>query len=236
MPLFSAINTTNLDAGTDSPANARADLKTAVDNINTVGAEFAVGDGAKLAGIATNANNYTHPSTDGNLHVPATSTTNDGKVLTAGSTAGSLTWETPSAGGASIGETCVFEVNATSGGNYGGLETSPYSRTIFSFTDPSSYYSLSGYQLTLPAGTYTLEHFQPVIDATDSHTWSTVLYNATTSTAIAYSEDYNEIGTQGEGLYAFSAIFTLATSTAIEIRGSGSYYIPTQRFKLTHIA
>lgn len=35
---------------------------------------------------------YTHPSGDGNLHVPATSTTNNGKVLTAGATAGSLSW------------------------------------------------------------------------------------------------------------------------------------------------
>jgi hypothetical protein len=36
--------------------------------------------------------NYTHPTGDGNLHVPATSTTNSGKVLTAGATAGSLSW------------------------------------------------------------------------------------------------------------------------------------------------
>lgn len=35
---------------------------------------------------------YTHPSGDGNLHVPATGTSNSGKVLTAGSTAGSLSW------------------------------------------------------------------------------------------------------------------------------------------------
>jgi len=37
-----------------------------------------------------------HATSDGNLHVPATSTTNSGKVLTAGATAGSLSWETPS--------------------------------------------------------------------------------------------------------------------------------------------
>ncbi len=37
-----------------------------------------------------------HLNTDGNLHVPATSTTNSGKVLTAGATAGSLSWQTPS--------------------------------------------------------------------------------------------------------------------------------------------
>ena len=49
-------------------------------------------DKAKLDGIATNANNYSHPTEDGNLHVPATGTTNNGKVLKAGATAGSLTW------------------------------------------------------------------------------------------------------------------------------------------------
>jgi hypothetical protein len=49
-------------------------------------------DGTKLDGIATSANNYTHPSGDGSLHVPATSTVNDGKVLTAGATAGTLSW------------------------------------------------------------------------------------------------------------------------------------------------
>lgn len=38
---------------------------------------------------------YTHPTGDGNLHVPSTSTTNNGKFLMAGSTAGSLSWGTP---------------------------------------------------------------------------------------------------------------------------------------------
>ena len=37
---------------------------------------------------------YTHPTDDGNLHVPATGTSNNGKVLTAGATAGSLSWTT----------------------------------------------------------------------------------------------------------------------------------------------
>lgn len=38
---------------------------------------------------------YTHPTDDGNQHVPATGTTNNGKVLTAGATAGAMTWQTP---------------------------------------------------------------------------------------------------------------------------------------------
>ena len=37
---------------------------------------------------------YTHPTADGYLHVPATSTTNNGKVLMAGATAGSVSWQT----------------------------------------------------------------------------------------------------------------------------------------------
>lgn len=41
---------------------------------------------------------YVHPTGDGNLHVPATSTSNNGKVLTAGSTEWSISWQTlPSA-------------------------------------------------------------------------------------------------------------------------------------------
>ena len=49
-------------------------------------------DKTKLDGVTTGANNYVHPTTDGNLHVPATSTTNNLKVLKAGATAGSIAW------------------------------------------------------------------------------------------------------------------------------------------------
>lgn len=45
---------------------------------------------ANDAGFITKA--YSHPTGDGNLHVPATGTTNNGKVLKAGATAGSATW------------------------------------------------------------------------------------------------------------------------------------------------
>lgn len=37
-------------------------------------------------------NNYSHPTGDGNLHVPATGASNNGKFLKAGSTAGSASW------------------------------------------------------------------------------------------------------------------------------------------------
>ncbi len=50
----------------------------------------------------TNTGDYIHPTGDGNLHVPVTGTTNSGKVLTAGATAGAFSWETPTTGGSSL--------------------------------------------------------------------------------------------------------------------------------------
>ena len=61
----------------------------------TIAGVMSGGDKTKLDGIATSANNYTHPTADGDLHVPATSTTNNGKFLMAGATAGSLSWGVP---------------------------------------------------------------------------------------------------------------------------------------------
>jgi hypothetical protein len=50
------------------------------------------GDFNKLATVAQSANNYVHPSGDGNLHVPANGTTNNNKVLKATAIAGSYAW------------------------------------------------------------------------------------------------------------------------------------------------
>ncbi len=65
------------------------------------GHSIVVGDSGALydtVEIATLDDIYSHPIGDGSLHVPANSTTNNGKVLTAGATAGSYTWQTPGLG------------------------------------------------------------------------------------------------------------------------------------------
>lgn len=54
--------------------------------------DYTTAEKTKLAGVATNANNYVHPTGDGNSHVPATGTTNNLKVLKAGATANSSAW------------------------------------------------------------------------------------------------------------------------------------------------
>lgn len=53
---------------------------------------MSAADKAKLDGVSAGANNYVHPAGDGNLHVPATGVGNQGKLLRAGTTAGSLVW------------------------------------------------------------------------------------------------------------------------------------------------
>lgn len=68
-------------------AKASTDVATADDD-GLMSAE----DKAKLDDIEAEANNYAHPTTDGNKHVPATGTTNAKKFLKAGATAGSAEW------------------------------------------------------------------------------------------------------------------------------------------------
>lgn len=53
-------------------------------------------------GTGAFASAYSHPTGDGNLHVPATGTSNNDKVLTAGGTAGSLSWATPTVAWADV--------------------------------------------------------------------------------------------------------------------------------------
>lgn len=56
--------------------------------------KYKVGDGSSLWSALSYfaVSSYVHPTGDGNLHVPATGTSNEGKALIAGETAGSLSW------------------------------------------------------------------------------------------------------------------------------------------------
>lgn len=65
--------------------------------------DYTTDEKTKLAGIATGANKYVHPTGDGNLHVPVTGTTNNGKVLKSGSTSGSIAWGTLSKSDVGLG-------------------------------------------------------------------------------------------------------------------------------------
>jgi hypothetical protein len=71
-------------------------------------------DKQKLNSIEANAATYVHPTGDGNLHVPATGSSNNGKFLMAGASAGMLSWGTPIGGVTSVnGQTGAVTLSAT---------------------------------------------------------------------------------------------------------------------------
>jgi hypothetical protein len=85
---------TAADVGAATSSHTHTNATATVGGVAGAAGFMSAADKTKLDGVATGATNYAHPTGDGNLHVPATSTTNNGKVLKAGSTAGSLSWGT----------------------------------------------------------------------------------------------------------------------------------------------
>jgi hypothetical protein len=92
-----------------------------ISNASTLtGGLMSSSDKAKLDGVESGANNYIHPSTDGDLHVPATGTTNNNRVLKAGATAGSAAWGTLSASDVGAAASPQIDIFATPGTFTGG--------------------------------------------------------------------------------------------------------------------
>ena len=70
-------------------------IKISIDNILTDSTHQFISQEQldKLESIEEGANKYTHPTGDGNLHVPANSTDNNGKFLKSGSNPGDISWQ-----------------------------------------------------------------------------------------------------------------------------------------------
>ncbi len=151
-------------------------------------------DKAKLDSIASNANNYAHPTGDGNLHVPATGTSNNGKFLMAGATAGSVSWQAidaakvgavPVAGGAMSGVLTVNnEIRTTSAnsmrmvyGNYGTFWRQDGANMYLMFTNAGdqygSYNSLRPMSANLANGSVNFGHAVDVAGNLSVNTGST---------------------------------------------------------------
>ncbi|WP_328223499.1 tail fiber domain-containing protein [Aeromonas caviae] len=162
-------------------------------------------DKAKLDSIASNANNYAHPAGDGNLHVPATGTSNNGKYLMAGATAGSLSWQSidaagvgavPVAGGAMSGVLTVNnEIRTTSAnsmrmvyGNYGTFWRQDGANMYLMFTNAGdqygSYNSLRPMSANLANGSVNFGHAVDVAGNLSVNTGSTSWIDMRISAAI----------------------------------------------------
>ena len=162
-------------------------------------------DKAKLDSIASNANNYAHPTGDGNLHVPATGTGNNGKFLMAGATAGSVSWQAidaakvgavPVAGGSMSGALTVNnEIRTTSAnsmrmvyGNYGTFWRQDGANMYLMFTNAGdqygSYNSLRPMYANLANGNVNFGHSVDVNGNLFVNTVNSTWIDMRTSTAI----------------------------------------------------
>ena len=146
-------NTTAAQVGAAAASHTHSDATTSASGY------MSAGDKTKLNNIALNANNYSHPTGDGNLHVPATGTNNSGKVLTAGSSAGSSSWQSLPQGmtlNTSVTVTGSTETAKNQGANAYGVN---FSSQLFN--------EITG----VAGGTYTLQNvIQELINKSHTHT------------------------------------------------------------------
>ena len=153
---------------------------------------------------------FSHSFADGYLHVPATSTTNNGKFLTAGSTAGSLSWTTPyitslttTGSGAATVSSGVLNIPTPSAGT--GTVTSVGLTMPTGFTVTGSPVTGSG---TLAAD-LTAGYYLPTI--TDKSNWG--LYNQWSGTSVGLTA---ATGRTSLGATTVGAnLFTAANPSAI---------------------
>lgn len=161
------------------PNSAVASIDSAVTNSHThsnkaildaTTASYTTALDTKLAGIAAGANVvassgtngnvkingtetvvYTHPTGDGNLHVPANGTTNSGKFLKAFATAGNISWAAITQGDVANFATQRINLN-------GQLQTVSYRRSVIALcevtnTNPSfNSYSVGTFSIHRPNG------------------------------------------------------------------------------------
>lgn len=162
-------------------------------------------DKAKLDSVASNANNYSHPAGDGNLHVPATGIGNNGKFLMAGATSGSISWQAidaakvgavPAAGGSMSGALTVNnEIRTTSAnsmrmvyGNYGAFWRQDGANMYLMFTNAGdqygSYNSLRPMFANLSNGNVSFGHSLDVAGNLSVNTGSTSWLDMRRSVAV----------------------------------------------------
>ena len=103
----------NATVATSVKGNAESSYRTGQVNLTPANLGISATTTSVTVG-STTFNKYTHPTGDGNLHVPATGTGNNGKVLKAGSTAGSLSWGTLTAADVGLGNVANKTITVTS--------------------------------------------------------------------------------------------------------------------------
>lgn len=183
-------------------------------------------DKSKLDAIAANANNYSHPTGDGNLHVPENGTANSGKFLQATGVAGSYVWAnvpTASLSGLGVNATAV-ELNILDGATVTTAELNYLDGVSSSVQTQLN----TKAPLVSPALTGTPTAPTPTAgdNSTKIATTAFVLANSAAVTSTTVGTATAGISAGAVGSYVFAKRFS--TSSAIDIGGTvaGSQLYP----------
>lgn len=203
----SAVSTTNLDAGTDSPAQARAQLKSAVDNVNSIAQEF----GNVNIATATEGQYLRKVSNvwvGANVTVPTavSQLTNDSGFIT---TNQSITVSGDVTGSGTTAITATLANTAVTAGTYGSASAVPQ----FTVDSKGRITSASNVSISGGSGTSTGSAYIDV--ATDS-------FSVTGTTYSTYSLSYTLLDAGGTGITMSGTDISVAAGTYIfELIGKG---------------
>ena len=157
--------------------------------------------GAISGGTITTTGTISHLTSDGYLHVLATGTTNNGKALIAGTTAGSLSWGTPWTG---LGYITAATLSVTTTGTSGAA----------TFNSTTGVFNIPNYGANIPTGTG--------LATVSSGAWGTTLAG-TVSGQMLYYDGSNWVGSSS-GLLKYSetsGVGTLSMDAGQSIGGQG---------------
>jgi hypothetical protein len=175
-----------------------------------------------LLNVADGATNYSHPSGDGNLHVPATGTTNNAKFLKAGSTAGSLSWSLVSAADVGLGNV-TNESKATmfSSPVFTGTPTAPTASAGTNNTQiaTTAFVAAADANNVKTSGPQAINGFKTFNE--------TVTFNAGTYSARFKAEITIDDATMNGGIYASPSIGALGGHIGIASLSAGRAFIST---------
>ena len=168
-PTYTASEVGAATSGHTHTTSLASDTGTSTVTLTSGGKFKLTAGGTSVIFTMPTSNNYSHPTGDGNLHVPATGTTNNGKFLKAGSTAGSISW-------ASLSSSDI---------------TTALGFTPYNATNPSGYTTNTGTVTKVTAGTGLTTTSGSSTDGGNFTTSGTLYLTKTAVTAGSYGPSAN---------------------------------------------
>ena len=199
------------------PTSLATDTGTAAITLASAGTYKLTAGGTSVIFKMPTSNNYSHPTGDGNLHIPATGTNSGGKFLKAGSTAGAISWATLTKADisdfpTSLAPTSHSHGNIANGGTISSTGVAIANGDYLLISDASNSGKIERTSITFDGSTATKA-------LTQKGTWET-FNNYTHPTATAHNSGLYKVTVDALGHVTAATAVTKADITGLGIPGS----------------